>query len=140
MDINRINIRVYGICLNGYKEMMVLDEIYVGRQLIKLPGGGLEYGEGLHDCLHREFREELNLSITIKEHFYTQEDFLVSKFRNNEQLLTVYYIVEVEDLSMLKIVESSIKQVLWKSLEGDNPFTLPIDRRVFQLLKERFNP
>lgn len=89
--IDKINVRVYGIALNSKREILVLEEQYVGEDLVKLPGGGLEFGEGLTDCLIREFEEELNLKVTIDEHFYTQEDFLVSKFRANEQLLTVYY-------------------------------------------------
>ncbi|WPC11528.1 NUDIX hydrolase [Riemerella anatipestifer] len=90
MKINKINIRVYGIYLNDKSEILALEEKYAGEDLTKLPGGGLEYGEGLLDCLRREFWEELNLTVESAQHFYTQEDFLVSKFRDNEQLLTVY--------------------------------------------------
>ena len=87
--IDKINIRVYAIYLNEKNELMALDEGYAGEKLIKLPGGGLEFGEGTIECLHREFAEELNLKIEVLEHFYTQEDFLVSRFRENEQLLTI---------------------------------------------------
>jgi hypothetical protein len=37
------------------------------------------------------------VKIEVVEHFYTQEDFLVSRFRENEQLLTIYYIVNIID-------------------------------------------
>ena len=96
--IDKINIRVYAIYLNEKNELMALDEGYVGEKLIKLPGGGLEFGEGTIECLHREFAEELNLKIEVLEHFYTQEDFLVSRFRENEQLLTIYYTVNILNL------------------------------------------
>lgn len=36
---------------------------------MKFPGGGLEYGEGVLECLHREFDEELNVKIDVIEHF-----------------------------------------------------------------------
>ena len=135
--IDKINIRVYAIYLNKNNELMALDEGYAGEKLVKLPGGGLEFGEGTIECLHREFAEELNLKINVLEHFYTQEDFLVSRFRENEQLLTIYYIVDVLNLEELKIIDESIEKVKWISLHEENPLELPIDKIVFQKLKEK---
>lgn len=135
--IDKINIRVYAIYLNEKNELMALDEGYAGEKLIKLPGGGLEFGEGTIECLHREFAEELNLKIEVLEHFYTQEDFLVSRFRENEQLLTIYYTVNILNLDELKILDESIENVKWISLHEENPLPLPIDKIVFQKLKEK---
>ncbi|MEN9487186.1 MAG: hypothetical protein RIR56_874 [Bacteroidota bacterium] len=135
--IDKINIRVYAIYLNEKNELMALDEGYAGEKLIKLPGGGLEFGEGTIECLHREFAEELNLKIEVLEHFYTQEDFLVSRFRENEQLLTIYYTVNILNLEDLKILDDSIENVKWISLHEENPLPLPIDKIVFEKLKEK---
>ena len=135
--IDKINIRVYAIYLNEKNELMALDERYAGEKLIKLPGGGLEFGEGTIECLHREFAEELNLKIEVLEHFYTQEDFLVSRFRENEQLLTIYYTVNILNLDELKILDESIENVKWISLHEENPLPLPIDKIVFEKLKEK---
>ena len=135
--IDKINTRVYAIYLNEKNELMALDEGYAGEKLIKLPGGGLEFGEGTIECLHREFAEELNLKIEVLEHFYTQEDFLVSRFRENEQLLTIYYTVNILNLDELKILDESIENVKWISLHEENPLPLPIDKIVFQKLKEK---
>ena len=135
--IDKINIRVYAIYLNEKNELMALDEGYAGEKLIKLPGGGLEFGEGTIECLHREFAEELNLKIEVLEHFYTQEDFLVSRFRENEQLLTIYYTVNILNLEELKIIDESIEKVKWISLHEENPLPLPIDKIVFEKLKEK---
>ena len=135
--IDKINIRVYAIYLNKNNELMALDEGYAGEKLVKLPGGGLEFGEGTLECLHREFAEELNLKIEIVDHFYTQEDFLVSKFRKNEQLLTIYYQVNILNLDELEILDESIEKVKWISLQEENPLPLPIDKIVFQKLKEK---
>ena len=129
--IDKINIRVYAIYLNEKNELMALDEGYVGEKLIKLPGGGLEFGEGTIECLHREFAEELNLKIEVLEHFYTQEDFLVSRFRENEQLLTIYYTVNILNLEELKIIDESIEKVKWISLKEENQLHLPIYKFVF---------
>ena len=135
--IDKINIRVYAIYLNEKNELMALDEGYAGEKLIKLPGGGLEFGEGTIECLHREFAEELNLKIEVLEHFYTQEDFLVSRFRENEQLLTIYYTVNILNLEDLNILDESIEKVKWISLHEENPLPLLIDKIVFEKLKEK---
>ncbi len=135
--IDKINIRVYAIYVNENQELMALDEGYAGKKLVKLPGGGLEFGEGTLECLHREFAEELNLKIEVLEHFYTQEEFLVSRFRENEQLLTIYYTVNILNLDELKILDESIENVKWISLHEENPLPLPIDKIVFQKLKEK---
>ncbi len=135
--IDKINIRVYAIFLNEKNELMALDEGYAGEKLVKLPGGGLEFGEGTIECLHREFAEELNLKIEVLEHFYTQEYFLVSRFRENEQLLTIYYTVNILNLEDLNILDDSIENVKWVSLHEENPLPLPIDKIVFQKLKEK---
>ena len=135
--IDKINIRVYAIYLNEKNELMALDEGYAGEKLVKLPGGGLEFGEGTIECLHREFAEELNLKIEVLEHFYTQEDFLVSRFRENEQLLTIYYTVNILNLEDLNILDDSIENVKWVSLHEENPLPLPIDKIVFEKLKEK---
>lgn len=138
MGTHKINVRVYAICIKN-NEILVLFEKYAGEDLVKLPGGGLEYGEGTMECLHRELKEELNLRVKNVEHFYTQEAFLKSKFNENEQLLTIYYLAEIEYETELKILEPSIEKVEWKSLKlSENPFVLPVDRLVFEKLKEKF--
>ncbi|QNS41913.1 NUDIX hydrolase [Chryseobacterium manosquense] len=136
--IDKFNIRVYAAAVKD-KKVLVLHEEYAGEQLMKLPGGGLEFGEGLHDCLHREFEEELNVKINVLGHLYTQEEFLISRFRNNEQLLTVYYLVEIIDENEFLIMDPCIEKIEWIPIESDeNPFPLPIDKIVFEKLKEKF--
>ncbi|KIA90407.1 NUDIX hydrolase [Kaistella jeonii] len=136
--IDKINVRVYATVLKD-KKILSLHEEYVGDHLLKFPGGGLEFGESILECLHREFEEELNLKIKNLQHFYTQEDFLVSKFRDNEQLLTIYYLAEIVDEDDLIIRDSCIEKIEWISLDTEeNPFPLPIDKIVFVLLKKKF--
>ena len=135
--IDKLNIRVYATAIKDEK-VLVLHEEYAGEQLMKLPGGGLEFGEGVLDCLHREFEEELNVKINILGHLYTQEDFVVSRFRDNEQLLTVYYLVEIIDENDFLIMDSCIEKTEWIPINTDeNPFILPVDKIAFEKLKER---
>lgn len=136
--IDKINVRVYATAIKDRKVLALYEE-YAGDHLMKLPGGGLEFGEGLLDCLHREFEEELNCKIKIIEHLYTQEDFLVSRFRENEQLLTVYYVVEILDNNEFLIMDPCIEKTEWIPIDTDeNPFMLPIDRIAFDKLKQKF--
>ena len=135
--IDKLNIRVYATAVKDRK-VLVLHEEYAGEQLMKLPGGGLEFGEGVLDCLHREFEEELNVKINILGHLYTQEEFVVSRFRDNEQLLTVYYLVEIIDENEFLIMDPCIEKIEWIPIDTDeNPFILPVDKIAFEKLKER---
>lgn len=134
---NQFNIRIYGLCLKQ-GHVMALHEMYAGEKLLKFPGGGLEFGEGGLECLRREFLEELNLKIENIKHFYTQEEFVLSKFRNNEQIFTVYYTCELTNESELLVKEPSIEKIEWISLKEENPFLLPVDHQVFSLLSQKF--
>ena len=136
--IDKINVRVYAAALKDGK-VLALHEEYAGNQLLKFPGGGLEFGEGVLECVQREFEEELNLKIKNLQHLYTQEDFLISKFRNSEQLLTIYYLAEIIDETDLIIRDPCIEKIEWISLKTEeNPFPLPVDKIVFDLLKLKF--
>ena len=133
--IDRFNIRVYGLIIHDEK-IMILREPYAGEVFNKFPGGGLEFGEGLIDGLRRELKEELNLEFKDFQHFYTQDEFVRSRFRQNEQLLTIYYKVNLDDISDLKQIDSEILEIKWiylKDLKA-NDLDLPVDKRVVQLL------
>ena len=136
--IDKINIRVYAAVVKD-KKVLALFEEYAGEHLMKFPGGGLEFGEGTLDCLHREFEEELNAKIRIVEHLHTQEDFVVSRFRDNEQLLTIYYQVEIIDETEFLIMDPCIEKIEWIEIDQPgNPFQLPVDRVVFDVLKKKY--
>lgn len=136
--IDKVNVRVYATIVKDGK-VLALHEEYVGEQLMKFPGGGLEFGESVLECVQRELEEELNLKVKNLEHLYTQEDFLVSKFRNSEQLLSIYYLAEIVEEHDLLIMDPCIEQIEWVSLTAEeNPFPLPIDKIAFEVLKKKF--
>lgn len=136
--IDKINVRVYATIVKDRK-VMALREEYVGEQLLKFPGGGLELGEGVLECLQRELEEELNLKTTNIVHLYTQEDFIASKFRDHEQLLSIYYQVEMVDENDLLIMDPCIEKIEWISLDEEEiPFPLPVDQTAFEVLKKKF--
>lgn len=128
------NIRVYALCIVNNK-LLTLKEPFAGNMLVKLPGGGLEFGEGTADCLKREFKEELNLEITVGNAFYIQEDFVQSLAKDGKQLLTLYFFATIKDLHNLEIIDKNIQEINWIPLSANNPFTLPVDRTVFNKLQ-----
>src|SRR5690606_4290377 len=68
----QFTIRAYGLLLHE-GNVLVADQLIKGRRITKFPGGGLEYGEGLKDCLVREIREELDVRVVSIEHIYTTD-------------------------------------------------------------------
>ncbi|MBL0049519.1 MAG: NUDIX hydrolase [Bacteroidetes bacterium] len=139
------NIRVYGLLVNEQQEVLVSDEFRMGMNMTKFPGGGLEAGEGLIDCLKREWQEELNATIEIEKHFYTTDYYVKSAF-NSAQLISVYYLIKTSNALTVKIskrafdfdeIKDGAQQFRWikiKSLK-ETDFTFPIDKRVAEMLK-----
>ena len=95
--MNRFNIRVYGILLGENKRVLVSDEFIRGNYYTKFPGGGLEFGEGTRDCLKREFKEEMNLDVTIGDHLYTTDFFQMSAFNPDHQIISIYYFAHASE-------------------------------------------
>lgn len=134
-DMSKFNIRVYGLLtLKG--DILLLEEWYAGRKLVKFPGGGLEYGEGTKDCLKRECMEELNIQITDIQHFYTTDFFQASAFREGEQLLSIYYRCHARDEHAPSIKERSIERIKPIPLSElkVSDLSLPVDQHVAKAL------
>lgn len=133
-ELRGFNVRVYALCIENNKVLCV-KEPFAGKMVVKLPGGGLEFGEGTVACLKREFKEELNLNIDIKNCFYIQEDFVESLAKDQKQLLMLYFKARITNKENLKITDDKIQELLWVDINGENPFTLPVDQIVFRKLQ-----
>lgn len=140
---HKFTIRVYGILL--YKNAVLLSrENIKGGIYTKFPGGGLEFGEGTIDCLKREFMEEAQAEIKVLEHFYTTEDYVLSAFGSEYQVLSIYYHVQALQPELLSAEEPKARplkkhgeQILfWQPLSRLKPddVDLPIDKTVVQRL------
>lgn len=135
--INGFNVRVYGICIKD-KHILLLEEPFMGKELTKFPGGGLEFGEGTVDCLKREFEEELNLVVKAVKPYYIQEDYVPTLAKNNLQIVLLYFLVEYEHWDSFQILDSKITNVFWHDLSKDCPLVLPIDQKVYEKLQKDF--
>ena len=146
------NLRVYGILIDTQNRLLVSDEFIRGNYITKLPGGGLEIGEGTRECLVREFMEETGLTVTVGEHIYTTDFFQISAFNNVDQIISIYYWVHCDDFSTLttsdkpfdflpeQVVDKtacaeSFRWISWELLSQDD-MTLPIDKVAIKILKK----
>jgi 8-oxo-dGTP pyrophosphatase MutT (NUDIX family) len=100
--MSHITVRVYGVLIDQTHGLLVSDEFIRGDFFTKLPGGGLEFGEGTRDCLVREFKEETGLDVTVGDHIYTTDFYQPSAFRAGDQILSIYYRVNPISLAPLK--------------------------------------
>lgn len=144
------------LLLDEHKTSILLsDEIVGGEYYTKFPGGGLEYGEGILDCLHREAIEELGQDVEVLEQFYTSEIFQVSLFKPEDQIVCVYYkcCLLADDLGrrlprfriagkkydFLEIRERE-ESFRWQSIEAlkEEDLSLPLDQQVVARLKRDY--
>jgi 8-oxo-dGTP diphosphatase len=148
------NVRVYGILINEYKQVLVSDEFIRGHYYTKFCGGGLEKGEGTIDCLKREFIEEMNLKVEVSDHLYTTDFYQMSAFNPEHQVICIYYYVRALeaitapirtapfefDEAQLKIYEATgetetFRFINWEDF-SEASVTLPIDKVVAGLIKK----
>ena len=148
------NVRVYGILLDEDQQLLVSDEFIRGNYITKLPGGGLEIGEGTRDGLAREFMEEAGIEVHVGDHFYTTDFFQISAFNHRDQIISIYYLVHTADTTIIKTKEKAFdflpeqvadsnetaEHLRWIPLStlSEDAMTLPIDKVAINMLIELF--
>lgn len=105
MNISNFNIRVYGILQDADGRVLVSHERIRGEAYCKFPGGGLEYGEGPKDGVIREFQEELDITVSVDELLYVTDFFIQSAFKDEDQIVSIYYRVSSDDLDSIPTVD-----------------------------------
>lgn len=152
-NLQRFNVRVYGLLINDREQILVADEVFKnGNRATKFPGGGLELGEGTREGLAREFKEETGIDVAIKEHFYTTDFFQKSYFDNESQIISIYYKAESADWRHITISDKkfdftvkvgeeaeSFRWVAIRDLAEEKEISLPIDQVVVAKLMNEYN-
>lgn len=141
----RFNIRVYGLLINEHQEVLLADERRNGMPFTKFPGGGLEWGEGIKECVVREFQEEVGLDVEVSELFYMTDFFQQSAFSPDDQLISVYYIVLTDRWREIPVEDHPFADDVnretfrWKAISDltAEDLTFPIDRVVAERLNKR---
>lgn len=136
MAAPRFNIRVYGIWIEA-ERLLVSEETIQGKQYVKFPGGGLVHGEGIIDCLKREWKEELNIDIKVLSHFYTTE-FYQPSFFDDSQVISIYYKVKPKQPEPYIVNTNENEYTHWIKLADidKDTFSLPIDKVVGKMLNK----
>lgn len=123
-------VRVYALLPDEWGRYLVLEEYFRGGWILKFPGGGVEFSEGLIEALERELWEELRVRVSQVEHFYTTHFFQRSYYHDAARLLSVYYRVKTEEAPRLCGLRL---KGLWLP-PAFMTLTFPVDRYVRRLL------
>jgi len=133
----KFNARCYALIVSTQGRLLVMKERWQGVYLQKLPGGGLELGEGMIACLDREIREEFKLWSPLDwSHFYIPTHAFSSQFKPNEQLLLNYFKASESVLEGAWAIiddDPDLLEMMWLPLQADQAawFTLESDRAAF---------
>lgn len=142
-------IRVYGLYTDPENGLLVSDEYVKNQYITKFPGGGLEFGEGLIDCLKREMMEETGQEFDVLSHFYTVDYYVPSFFDDRYQVISVYYLMKPKnkidfktssisfDFLGKKEGSQSFRFIPLKDLRIED-FTLIIDQTVAGMFVQQF--
>ena len=138
--INNFNLRVYALIIEN-DSVLLSKELIKGKIAIKFPGGGVEHGEGLIDALQREAKEEMGQQLTNIKHFYTTDFFQQSSFKQQDQLISIYYKASLSSTESLVQKTNPLPDqpvFFWKKIKELNITDLkfPIDRHVLNLILE----
>ena len=113
---NQLRLRVCGICVQSGRVLLINHSgMNESGEFWSPPGGGLEFGESIEDCLKREFLEETNTIISVGR-FLTVREFLKPPIHAIE----LYYEVKIESGNIKKGFDPEmdyqiIKDIQWMS-------------------------
>lgn len=99
--------------------------------LWEFPGGKLELGETMEECLIRECREELEVDIHVHDIFAVTEHVV-----KNKKIVITFFNSEIINGNLKNIVHNDIKWVEFNEL-GNYSFC-PADHKVAEMLSQNY--
>ena len=86
-----------------------------------LPGGGVDYGETMEESLKREFQEECNIDVEVKEMVFISQGISPNKSRH---IVHMNFVVEYIGGELRVGDEGILKEVCYLSLDELEKITL----------------
>lgn len=121
---------IKGLILDESKEKFAI--ILEDNGQWELPGGGMDWGESPENCLKREIKEEMGLTVTDVEPFPSYH--LIGKNMKGHWTINLVYEIKVKDLNFKKSEEcQELRFVSPEELKSLNAF------RTVKELGEIFN-
>lgn len=74
-------------------KLLMTRSLFIKREFVNFPGGGVELGESPIEALRREYREETGIEINPLRVLYASESLHVSTQRPM-QIVSIYWLVE----------------------------------------------
>ncbi len=145
-SFEKIIVRVYALIVHKGR-ILLSDEFWYDTPMTKFPGGGLELGEGIYDCLEREIIEELGVKPLEMKHFFTYDKLIASDFIHGTQVIPIYYLVQLKDYSSIDVseyrydfkrLENGAIRLRWINIDDldEKELTFAGDKEVLMLFKK----
>lgn len=96
------------------------------------PGGGVEFGETVENALHREIKEELNLTIKIEQ----QLSQVYSAIRPKWHGILIPFVCNIEGEENIKLDNESFQYGWFKAEEIKKLHTLPFVVEMLSLAED----
>jgi len=124
---NRLRVRACGLCVVDDKLLLVNHQHLEEGNWWAPPGGGIEFGESVEQCLMREFQEETGLKVGLKDFLFATE-FISPPLHAIE----FFFRVEVaggtlkngSDPEMENQIIRDVQFISWSVLKSWNPNSL----------------
>lgn len=97
---DRPRVRVAGIVIQE-NSILLIQHIKNEKKYWLVPGGGVDWGESLEEALIREYKEETNLDVEVKDFLFFSETISPDK---NKHVINLYFLVKIKnDSETMKI-------------------------------------
>lgn len=134
---DKLRVRACGICIQDNKLLLIRHGHTLGNSAFWAPpGGGLQYGERIQECLKREFEEETGLQVAVSRFLFVNE-FLQPPLHAVE----FFFEVKLKSGSLATGTDPEagpdrqlIEQVQWLTIKEIQRIPMPDKHRALQHL------